>query len=33
MYEFFYDYLKSKHDGKAKWRYVDTNSFMVHIET
>ena len=32
MYEFWYDYLKLKYDKKAKLCYMDTDSFIVHVE-
>ena len=32
MYEFWYDYLKPKYQKKAKLCYMDTNSFIIHIE-
>ena len=31
MYEFWYDYVKPKYDGKAKLCYMDTN--IVYIKT
>ena len=33
MYEFYYDYLKSKYGYKVKLCYMDTNSFILHIQT
>ena len=33
MYEFWYDYIKSKYQDKAKLCYMDTDSFIIHIET
>ena len=33
MYEFWYDYLKPKYRDKVKLCYMDTDSFIVHIET
>ena len=33
MYEFCYDYVKPKYGGKAKLLYIDTDSFIVYIET
>ena len=33
MYEFWYDYVKSKYGQKAKLRYMDTDSFIVYIKT
>ena len=33
MYEFWYDYVKSKNDENAKLCYMDTNSFIVCIKT
>ena len=33
MYEFWYDYLKSKYQDKTKLCYMDTDSFIIYIET
>ena len=33
MYEFWYDYIKLKYLEKAKLCYMDTGSFIIHIET
>ena len=33
MYEFWYDYHKSKYGDKAKLRYRYTDSFIIHIVT
>ena len=33
MYEFWYDYMKLKYGGKAKICYMDTDRFIVYIET
>ena len=33
MYEFWYDYVKPKYDEKAKLCYMDTDSFIVYINT
>ena len=33
MYEFWYDQIKPKHQGKAKLCYMDTDSFIIHIKT
>ena len=33
MYEFWYDYVKSKYDDKARLCYMDTDSFVVNIKT
>ena len=33
MYEFYYDYLKPKSKDKVKLLYMDTDSFVLHIET
>ena len=33
MYEFWYDYIKPKYQGRAKLCYMDTNSFVIHIKT
>ena len=33
MYEFWYDYLKPKYDNNIGLRYMDTDSFIFHVET
>ena len=33
MYEFWYDYIKLKYGDKVKLCYMDTDSFIIHIET
>ena len=33
MYEFWYDYMKTKYVEKAKLCYTDTESFIVYIKT
>ena len=33
MYEFYYHYVKPKYKDKAKLCYMDTDSFVIHIET
>ena len=33
MYEFWYDYIKPKYKVKAQLCYMDTDSFIIHIET
>ena len=33
MYEFRYDYVKPKHDEKAKLGYMYTDTFIVYIKT
>ena len=33
MYEFCYDYVKVTYDEKAKPRYTDTDSFIIHVKT
>ena len=32
-YEFWYDYIKSKYQNNTKLYYMDTESFIIHIET
>ena len=31
MYEFWYDYIKPKHSQKAQLCYMNTGSFIIHI--
>ena len=33
MYEFWYDYIKPKYEDKAKLCYMDTDKFIILIET
>ena len=33
MYEFWYDYIKPKHQDIAKLCYIDTDSFIINIKT
>ena len=33
MYEFYYDYLKSKYGDKVRLCYMDTDSFILQIQT
>ena len=33
MYEFLHDYVKPKYGDNAKLCYMDTESFIVHVET
>ena len=33
MYEFWYDCMKAKDGDKARLCYVDTDSFVIYIET
>ena len=33
MYEFWYDYIKSKYGDKERLYYMDTNSFIMLIKT
>ena len=33
MYEFWYDYMKPKYGDNVKLRYIDTDSFIMHIKT
>ena len=32
MYEFWYDYVKPKYGKKAKFCYMDTDSFIVYTK-
>ena len=33
MYKFFYDYIKPKYQDKVKLLYMDTHSYVLHIQT
>ena len=33
VYEFWYGYIKPKHDDKIKLCYTDTDSFVIEVET
>ena len=33
MYEFWYDYMKTKYGNKVKLCYIDTDSFIMNIKT
>ena len=33
MYEFWYDFIKSKYESRAKICYMDTDSFIINIKT
>ena len=33
MYEFWYDYIESKYEDKAKLCYTDTDSFIIYVKT
>ena len=33
MYEFWYDYIKSKYGDKVRLCYLDTDSFIIYIKT
>ena len=33
MYEFWCDYIKPKYQDNAKLRYMDTDTFIIHIKT
>ena len=33
MYEFSYDYVKSKYNQEAKLCYMDTDNFIFHVKT
>ena len=32
MYEFWYDYMKPKYSDNVKLRYMNTDSFIMHIK-
>ena len=32
MYEFWYDYIKTKYGDRAKLCYTDTDSFVIYIK-
>ena len=33
MYEFWYDYVKVKYEDRARFCYMDTDSFMLNVRT
>ena len=33
MYEIWYDYIKPKYQDRAKLRYMDTDSFVIYINS
>src|SRR6185312_17152275 len=33
MYEFWYEYVKERYGNKSQLGYMDTNSFIYHVET
>ena len=33
MYKFWYDYTKRKYEDRAKLCYMDTDGFVIYIET
>ena len=33
MYKFWYDHIKPKYEDRAKLCYMDTNIFVIYIET
>ena len=33
MYEFWYDYIKPNYGNRAKQCYMDTDGFVIYIET
>ena len=33
MYEFWYDYMKPKHNDNVRLCYMDTDNFVMHIKT
>ena len=32
MYDYWYSYLKSKYNDKIKLLYMDTDTFIIHVE-
>ena len=32
MYDFWYDYVKGKYDGKGKPCYMDTDNFIIYVQ-
>ena len=33
VHEFWYDYIKTKYEDRPKLCYMDSDSFVIHIET
>ena len=33
MYKFWYDCIKPKYQNSTKLSYMDTDSFMIHVQT
>ena len=33
MYEYWYEYVKPNYRDKANIRYMDTDSFMIHVKS
>ena len=33
IYEFYYEYLNPKYGDKLKLCYMDTDSFIIHVQT
>ena len=33
LYDFWYDYLQPRYKEKAKWCYMDADSYLIYIKT
>ena len=33
MYQFWYDHIKEKYNNKVELIYIDTDSFIIQVET